>query len=200
MEQKKLLKSLNNRVREVHGILFPQAKDIIQESITIMQNLSVGAAFSASAAMVLLGSALKFDVGFVVIGTIILLLDTFFIFLYIVLIQRKKAKNIITMKEQSLDPLLLVRDIFRKVVDGEITEKEFLEKVKPSIRKENKNQRNIYEAKKINDSYSVNNKDLIFVYILGIGIFFVAMGILSPHIQYIIVLNLILRHFGMNPI
>lgn len=158
-------------------------KDIVQTTRTVMQNIGIASGAVATAGIIAISSPLTLNIGFMLSGIVLLLAETFFVFLYIILSLRRETKSVLKMKENILDPLDRFITLWDKLKDEKIDQKIFDKETEDilanQLRKEHRAGHDIDQTK---SDYSIDNKDLWFISVLGIGTLLIVLGLLAPHI------------------
>ena len=155
--------------------------NIVAEFKDTMKNIVLTVIGIATAALIALSSTLVQVRWLMLIGVTILLVETIWIFAYLMYRQRKSVKKVLELKTSLLDPLNLVLSDYDNLVAGKITEGEFDGKLSPifkNLKKEYDKSHNPFEA---NLEFETSFIDLVFLSMLGFATLCIILGLIGPY-------------------
>lgn len=179
------IKEFMGQIKESYRVdlqgLFDIQKNLFEYANTIMHNLALGSGTLAAGALILLGSDIPTYKEPIMIGIVLLLVTVFGIFFYLFHYHGRNVNSLIEYRRTLISPVADLLASYDDLEEGNISQPVFEEKLRQVAKDRTQS------AKNKNLMISKNNGpenywDVVFISLLGLGLLFIAVGLISPYL------------------
>lgn len=180
--REKNILSVKNAADIVRKELTKEKFNIVMSSRKTMQNLALISGTLAAGSLVMLSSPVSRITSLILIGICILLFEVFYIFKY--LFDRHEDESLIIkeIKENVLDPLDKILINTREAEEGKITWEESDKLTSPLYHKLSIENKKGHKPEETGKSYTMDNMPSICMWLTGIGLILIGLGLILPYL------------------